>query len=443
MSNNKLSRRELLKWMGVSSTAIALAACAPAAGPGASGGEAAPDSAQKALSIATYADPRNEWQRVAAREWAEENPDVALNIDEIIYGEMNKKQLTALATDTLWDVSFSGIKWFPFIVHKGAFASLDDFVAANDPGIDDFFEAGLAGSSFEGQLYGLPYLIHPGNPALVIQNKDLLGEKGIDAQTSDDWTTLDYMEMLAAATDPDNSIYGTNYLPNNYYDFCSLTRSYGGDILDEEGVNFTFNTDPHSVEACQWIVDLRVQHHAAPLREEAQGIQFAAGNLYTATLGTYAVRSLNETIGDKFEWEIVLHPTGPDGIRGYQGFVECFSVSANSEYPQEAYDLIVKETSTEVGVWSVLNSSNQPTARKSVWDAPELSDLHPIFKRGLDWMASYNGPFPTPANLRFQELQDTWANTSKELFFGEMDFEEGMQLVQDECQAIVELERPT
>jgi ABC-type glycerol-3-phosphate transport system substrate-binding protein len=299
----------------------------------------------------------------------------------------------------------------------------------------------LAGSSFEGKLYGLPYLMHPGNPALVIYNLDLLGEKGLEMPASDEYTTADYLDLIAQATDPENMVYGTNYLPGNYYDFCSLARSYGGDILTEDGSQFTFATDPQSVEACQWIVNLRTEHHAAPLRQESEGLQFAAGNLATATLGTYAVRSLEETIADKFQWELLLHPTGPDGVRGYQGFVECFSIYSDSRYPDLAFDLIVKQTSTEVGVYSVLNSSNQPTARKSVWEAPELADLHPIFLRALEWMSSQPGPFPMPSNLRFQELQDTWANTSPELFYGEVGFDEGMQLVQDECQAIVELPR--
>ena len=183
MTNQQtVSRRNMLKLMGATSATLALAACAPAGTPGADGGSgAAPDAAQKEMSIATYADPRNDWQRSISKTWAEENPDVSLNIDEIIYGEMNKKQQAAMATNTLWDVSFSGVKWYPFLVAQGAFVALEDLIAANDPGMDDFFSAGLAGSSFEGKLYGLPYLMHPGNPALIIYNLDLLDEKGAGA----------------------------------------------------------------------------------------------------------------------------------------------------------------------------------------------------------------------------------------------------------------------
>jgi len=186
---------------------------------------------------------------------------------------------------------------------------------------------------------------------------------------------------------------------------------------------------------------LRTDHKVAPLRAETEGLQFAAGTLATSTQGTYAVRSLEETIGDKFEWDLLLHPVGPTGIRGYQAFVENFAVAAQSKFPDLAFDLVKYETSTDVGVDSVLSSSNQPTARKSVWESPKLADLHPIFKRALDWMSSQPGPFPMPSNLRFQELQDTWANNSPDLFYGDVGFEEGMQTVQDECQAIVELPR--
>jgi len=439
--NKPMSRRQLLQWMGIGSAAVALAACAPVGAPATGGSAAAPSAAGKALSIATYADPRNDWQRTAAKTWADAHPDVDLTVDEVLYAEMNKKQLAALATGTLWDVSFSGVKWFPYLVSKGAFLPLEDLIAAKDPGMDDFFSAALAGAAFEGKQYGLPYLMHPGNPALIIFNKNLMGERGVEVPTSDDWTTQDYLDIAIKAADPDNKIYGTNYFPSNYYDFCSLARTYDGDVLSQDGTQFTFNTDPKAVDACKWIVSLRTEHKVAPPRADTEGLEFAAGTLATATYGTYAVRSLEQTIGDKFEYDLLLHPVGPGGTRGYQAFVENFAISAASKYPDLAFDLVTLETSTDVGVDSVLSSSNQPTARKSVWASPKLADLHPIFKRALDWMSSQPGPFPMPANLRFQELQDTWANNSTDLFYGDVGLEEGMQTVQDECQAIVELPR--
>ena len=46
-----------------------------------------------------------------------------------------------------------------------------------------------------------------------------------------------------------------------------------------------------------------------------------------------------------------------------------------------------------------------------------------------------------PSNLRFQELQDNWANTMPDLFYGDVPFEEGMTAVQHACPEIMDLPR--
>ncbi|HEV7216153.1 MAG TPA: hypothetical protein VGP33_13645 [Chloroflexota bacterium] len=47
------------------------------------------------------------------------------------------------------------------------------------------------------------------------------------------------------------------------------------------------------------------------------------------------------------------------------------------------------------------------------------------------------GPFPMPANLRFSELQDKYANLSTALFYGKVSFAAGMKAMQDAWQQIV------
>jgi multiple sugar transport system substrate-binding protein len=462
MSNGVLSRRRFLTSAGLLGVAVpALSACgAPTVGGGSLAGsasaapttrsqqssqapvsQAAPAGGKIALSIATYAGQADEWQREAAKTWAGKNPDVDLKIDEVNYADAPKKQLAQLATGTMEDVYFSGIKWFPYSCAKGAFRAIDDYIKANDPGLDDFFPTALSGASFEGKQYGLPYLMHPGNPALIAFNKDMLAEKGLNPPT-DDWTVDDFVKLCTALTDTKNKIFGTNYFPNTYYDFCSLARTWGGDDLSEDGKKFTFATDPKSVEAAQWAVDLRAKNHIAPSRTESQGLEFPAGKLATSTAGTYSILGLGKSVGDKFKWDVVLFPKGPTGLRGYQGFVECFSIFAKSKQPEKAYDLVTYETSKDVGIMAVVKYAYQPSGRKSVWSAPEITKINSIFERALKWMSDVKGPFPMPYNLRYTELEDKWENTSKPLFYGEVDFHKGLNDVQKACQAILDLARP-
>jgi multiple sugar transport system substrate-binding protein len=403
--------------------------------------QAAPSGGSISLSIATYAGAADEWQRDAAKTWQQKNPNVALKVDQVNYADAPQKQLTQLATGTMEDVYFSGIKWFPFSVVKGAFRPIDDYIKTKDPGLDDFFPTALQGAAFEGKQYGLPYLMHPGNPALIVFNKDMLAQKGVTPPT-DDWTVDDFVKLCTATTDAKNKVYGTNYFPNTYYDFCSLARTWGGDDLSADGKKFTLATDPKSVQAAQWAVDLRTKYQVTPSRAEAQGLQFPAGQLATSEAGTYSVLGLGKSVGDKFKWDVVLFPKGPTGLRGYQGFVENFAIFSKSKQPDTAYDLVTYETSKDVGIMAVLKYAYQPSGRKSVWSDPQINKINSIFGRALQWMSTVNGPFPMPDNLRYSELEDKWENTSQPLFYGEEDFQQGIQKVQQACQAIVDLPRP-
>ncbi|MCB0086474.1 MAG: extracellular solute-binding protein [Caldilineaceae bacterium] len=451
MKSQQLSRRGLLKMLGAGTATLALAACAPAAGPaaapesGSSSGDATSEKIQ--MSVATFAAVLHDWQREFAKRWGEEHADqVDLQIEEVVYNEMAKLQLARSASGTLWDLTFSGIKWFPYSASKGMFLQLDDFLAnRDDANLDDFFETALAGGYLDGNLFGLPYEIHPGNPALVVFNLDMLEEKGFEMPT-DDWDVAQYAEIASQTSDPENNVFGTNYLPGSYYDFESLARAYGTDMMSEDRSQFLFNVDEKCIEAARWTADLRTSQQAAPKRDEVEGIDFTAGNMLVSQVtGSYSVNNFATQIGDAFRHDWVLFPRGPEGNRGYTAFTSNYSVASTTADPDLAVDLLVYLTSTEAGTWSALEQgTGQPNARRSVWENEDLlAKSHPIFRRVVAMFndSSIPGPFPMPSNLRFQELQDNWANTMPDLFYGDVPFEEGMQAVQDACQEILDLPR--
>lgn len=441
-----MNRREFLAMMAVLGMASTLAACAPKPAPKEEGaakeGEVAtpeapaPKEKKVSLSLATYAGPRYNWQRTIAQEWQEEHPEVDLDVVEVPYGEMNKKQLTLLATGNLWDVTYSGIKWYYYSVVKGCFAPIDEYVASNDPGMDDFIPSAVDSCRWEDKLYGLPYLIHAGNVALIASNLDLLGEKGIEAPT-DDTTFEEYLEICKKASDPENRIFGTNYIANNFYDIAPF-MSFGSNVMDEEGKTFLVGLEQKATAAARWVTDLRATHHVAPTREEAEGLQFQAGLYATLTMGSYYVEPLKIEVGDKFQHSVSLHPIGPAGIRGWQPFMEMYSIYSECENPDLAYDLVVEETSKEAGIMQLDELS--PAGRKSSWD--EAASKDDIYKRVLDWMNDTPSKFPMPHNVRFAEVQDTWANNARDVFYGEVPFEEGIENLRKRCQAVFDLPRP-
>jgi multiple sugar transport system substrate-binding protein len=406
----------------------------------------APSQGKVTLSITTRLQPIFQWQKHFAKQWEAKHPNVDLKLVQIPYGNMAQKQLTELATGTLQDVVYSGVKWFPYSTVKGCFLELDDLTESTDIGLSDFFPAALDGCKLNGKLYGLPQEFQTGNQNIMLLNENIFQEKGIPLPT-DAWTTQDFAQLAAKLTDKSKNIYGTSYLgvPATYYDFAALARTWGGDVLSSDRKTFTLATDPKAVAAAQWVVDLRTKHHAAPLRAQASGISFPAGQVAIGGTGLYAVLSTGKTIGNRFKWSSVLFPTGPTGLRGYEAFIVIWSLSSKTKQPELAFDLANLFTSKEVGVWAVVNNSYQPNSRQSVWADPSVQKASPIFSRVLAWMTNGKdkGVFPEPYNLRFSELEDKWENVVPSWLYGEVPFEQGLKSVQDACNAIMQESRPS
>src|ERR1019366_8199290 len=232
MSDRMVSRRALIRSIGVAAIAMPLlqacggapstptaapaaappATAAPAAGPAATptaaqaapaaatattapAAQAAPAGGKISVRIAVRTEPNNEWQTHWAKDWATKNPNVDLKIEQVAYGDMAQKQLAQLATGTMQDVFYSGIKWFPYSAAKGVMMPLDDLVKGKDPGMSDFFDAAIAGCKLSGKLYGLASELQTGNHTHIVYNQDMVDAKGLTAPT-DNWTTDDFLKFV-------------------------------------------------------------------------------------------------------------------------------------------------------------------------------------------------------------------------------------------------------
>lgn len=393
------------------------------------------------LTITVWTDSVRTWMTDRSNDFAKEHPEVDLKQESVPYADMSKKQLAYAASGTTPDVLFSGVKWAHYSAFKGIFYWLDSLVKTTDPGMDDFVPDAIAGSKLEGKLFALPFEVNSGNQNVVVYNKNLLDEKGLKEPT-DNWTMDEFAETAAKLTDKPKKVFGTNYLTTNYYDFATLSRSYGVELLVDDDKKFNL-LDPKNIEAARWQTELRTKLNAAPVRAEAEGLQFAAGQIGLQCTGFYGIVTATTTVGDKFKWGAVLGPVHPQtGLRGYEIFVTQFNMGAKTKNPEKAYELLMYMTSKDTQTFA-LGEQGQAPSRKSVWLSPAAQKISPVYERGINWMTDgkNKGPFPMPYNLRFQELQDKFGNLAPPVFYGEVDFDEGLRKVQQECQAIMDQPR--
>ena len=406
--------------------------------------QAAASSGPVNMSLAVYAGANRDWMPRFAKDWATKNPNVKLTIAQIDYGTMDKKAIAEFNSGTMQDVLFSGCKWMPYDSVKGFYMALDDFVKQSDPGIDDFVAGALGGCKWGGKLYGLPFEFNTGNNNVIYYNKDMVQAKGVKEPT-DSWTTQDFTDFVTKMTDSSKGIWGTDLFPGNYYDLGTYVRSYGSGVLSSDFKKFQLNTDPKAIEATQWMVDLRAKYKAAPNRAESQNmsVMFPSQKLASTASCICNFTSEKQSVATKFNWGVVLGPTGPEGGRGYDSFAAMWNMYAKTKIPEQSYSLMVAISSKESATWAVHND-DQPPARVSVWKDPDLNKDNNIYSRIADWVSNGKdqGPFPIPANLRYSELNDKWTNVSPALFYGEVDFKKGMQDIQSACQAIMEEPQP-
>ena len=99
-----------------------------------------------------------------------------------------------------------------------------------------------------------------------------------------------------------------------------------------------------------------------------------------------------------FKWGAAVPPKGPTGKRGSQLNVSGRSITANSKYRSETFQLVKFMGTKEEGIGHVTGGASSPGARRDVWISPELGELSPIFKQllaavgdGEQWYYPSNG----------------------------------------------------
>lgn len=450
--NKRLERRSFLRLSAGLVGAAALAACAPKAQPTAAPPAEAPKQAEPptqapvaapkekvALRVGAWEFADRPWMRDAPVEYAQQNENVDVEVEIIVYAEAFTKCLTGAATGTLPDVFFVPIRWGPYAAYKGAFLYLDDYVETKDPGMDDWFDMVIGGAKFEDKMYALPHELHPGRPTSVYYNKDILAEVGLPEPTGE-WTWDELAEQAAQITDRSKKRFGVSWLPTNVHDFIAMARCWEGNILSEDAKSCVFDANEGALAAARLQVDLKTKFDAVPGREEREGLEFYAGLYGFLVNAPNYLNTIIGGVGDKFEWGVVLSPTGPNGHRGGYAFINSMCIAAKTEHPQEAYDLAVYMTSTDVMKRALLEQGHNP-ARKSLWYLPEAN---PIWGQTADWLDAETGDlsWPAPWNLLFEEMQDTWVNLSPELWYGEIGFDEGVAKLTTEVQKVLDKPRP-
>jgi ABC-type glycerol-3-phosphate transport system substrate-binding protein len=308
----------------------------------------------------------------------------------------------------------------------------------------------IAGNQIDGKNFSVPGVVHPGGNIAVNYNKTLLAEKGLPEPQAG-WTINDWTELAKAAADPDNGVFGIGFddLTAFHY-YSNVARSFGPKdstdcwVMNEDGTKLQYDNELHG-EIAAWVLDL-LDNKVGP--RQADYIDAGAAGIFLAGLSaTHAsivgqIPAFLSQIGDKFEMDAVLLPVGSEGRQGtcYSGNMHM--INSKTAHPEEAWDLLKLYSSTEAGVSMVVDGKLQPNGHKSAWTHPDVVKINKMFGIADGLISAGIEKFPMPKNTRFTEANNIFLNEIDRIWEGEVAWAEHAPVLQEQVQAVLDLDRP-
>lgn len=230
-------------------------------------------SANVTIQVASWADSKGiSIQREMVEEFMKLYPHINIVL-ESIPRSFKEKIMTTMAAGSPPDVFLLDSVILPTFINRGLLEDLRPYVEKYGIDLSIYFQNVLKIAEANGALYAFPTGF---TPYVMYYNKSLFDEANLP-YPQEGWTWEDYLylsKLLTKDTDGDGKIdqFGTtfnNWLPG----WISWVWSNGGDILSPSGVTADgyFNS-PKTVEAIQFLIDLRTKYRVAPHGRSLVGV---------------------------------------------------------------------------------------------------------------------------------------------------------------------------
>jgi len=402
---NTLTRRHLLKLVGISLVGAIAGACAPKAEPtaGAAAATEAPAPTKPAAkvapvkitagawAIATYAELQGE----SYKRFSEQSEAVDVEWLQMPWADYWTKMTTLLAAGAAPEISLYTPETFLDHAARSAIRSLDSLIDRDGYDLSDFYKVLVDMSMWKGKMGAIP-AYH--SPIVCFYNKTILSEAGAEFP-KETWTWADLREAALKATDADKGIWGFGLEREMW---APIIWSNGGEVWNDDFSASRVDEEVF-VNGLQWWGDLRNVDHVAPSPAEMADMKtemlFQTGKL------TMVFHPLSRSIPwvdakVPFEWDLGWAPKGDQGrsLRLGAG-VWGITKDCKPELVDAAWDAIKWVSGPEEGnIWAGLHI-NVP-ARKSVAESPAFLDTPPPESLGiqLEMMPYARMPYKLPGS---------------------------------------------
>ncbi|MBI2939428.1 MAG: sugar ABC transporter substrate-binding protein [Chloroflexi bacterium] len=392
---------------------------------------AAPPSGQVVTVDANIRMPPSfvDWYKQWLPKFEQQHPDIKVNFQPVPPAEYDQKLQVSLAAGTPGDIIWTNnASQMHFYSAQGVLLPMEDLAKANNFDLKRIYPEANAYNTYEGKLYGLPWLSHPGISALFV-NADGIDKAGI--KLDDNWTYDDVFKIAQQLTEPGKRFGMVAPFAVGRWETPML--SFGGDILSKD-LSKPAVQEPATIEAFAWIGDLMNKNKIAPTSEslalENAQQQFSSGKALMMFAGYWEISTVIGLVKD-FKWRAMPIPVGKfDRFAGYSAN-DNYTIPKQAKQPQKAFVLIDWLLGHERSL-SMVQAGLNPSGQPKVNDDPVLEQMPPnrvqAHKIIIKQMASGKyKPSPNPKNQRQIELRTVVTSELEAIWTGKKTAAQAMK----------------
>jgi len=437
-----LSRRRLLQLMG---TVVAVPALGGlTAGTAAAAARPAPrlrprgsDPVELTLAYLGDANQQATWEALFA-EFNKANPDIKLKATGLAagnWGNYVSTVATQIAGGAKYDIVYVATEGQRLFTSKGLLLPLDDYIAADQEAMDDYYGDVHPNLLEWTQKYGSPdgktYFIPGGYNTVVMYCNVEVFEAAGATLPEQDWTWDEFYEAGVKIKENGGYIYplGSDF---PFVQTMPWLLTNGASTMDADWATATYNS-PAAVEAAEFVKKC-IDDGLSPVPggEFDALAQLSDGKLGAIAGGRWVTGDIRRLeLVDKIR--IVNWPTkttngSPIGWDGWP-------IMKSSEHPDEAWQFLKWLTTKEASVYYAEQGGTNIPARNSVATSESFLANAPAGSELLPAAVEYATPIPSPDNLPDVEaaVNDGWTAA----ITGTQDVQDALDAANEAIQSVL------
>ena len=339
-------------------TLLALSGCAISSDPS---GETA-EGTTTLTFWSYYQGTQADWLANQVEDFEADNPDIKINVVEVVGDQHDQKLLASVATGATPDLFINNIVVdFQTLVSGNVMADLTPYW--EDYADKDVYPEGTAWES-DGKVYNLlPFT----NLLGMYYNQDILNEFGITEPPQ----TLDELEEAVATVTADGQYEGIamSGAPDveGAWLFAPQLLGEGVDYCNFEGTK----VDAAFERLSDWSTSGYIPLASATWDQNASWQQFMTGKYAFALNGNWQLGNVQEAT---FEYGTAQYPAPEGGNSQVFPGGEGFAIGAQSENPDLAWKFLEEAVLSAEASENVFTTAGSIPVRSDVADAPVLND---------------------------------------------------------------------